>query len=91
MVIHLIILFPLLLLQACSDPPDPGNEVHSETAEMTCGIEAFAVSTHGFSATTDQDGTRRKAVALQSDCGAGWGGVGSCADGQGVFTNRRSG
>jgi cobalt-zinc-cadmium efflux system membrane fusion protein len=33
-VIHLIILFPLLLLQACSDPPDPGNEVHSETAEI---------------------------------------------------------
>jgi cobalt-zinc-cadmium efflux system membrane fusion protein len=33
-VIHLIILFPFLLLQACSDPPEPGNEVQSETAEI---------------------------------------------------------
>jgi len=31
--IHLIILFSLLLVQACSDPPEPAKEVSSEVAE----------------------------------------------------------
>ena len=34
MVIHLIILFPLFLLQACSDPPESVKEVPPETAEV---------------------------------------------------------
>ena len=33
MTIHLIILFSLLLVQACSDPPEPAKEVSSEVAE----------------------------------------------------------
>jgi len=31
---YVILLLPLLFVQACSDPPEPGNEVQSETAEM---------------------------------------------------------
>jgi cobalt-zinc-cadmium efflux system membrane fusion protein len=33
-VIYLILLLPLFLIQACSDPPEPVNEVQSETAEI---------------------------------------------------------
>jgi cobalt-zinc-cadmium efflux system membrane fusion protein len=31
---YVILLLPLLFVQACSDPPEPGNEVPSETAGM---------------------------------------------------------
>ncbi len=34
MAIFVILLFPLLLLQGCSDPPEPGTEVPSETGGM---------------------------------------------------------
>ncbi len=34
MVIYFIILFPLFLLQACSDPPESANEVRPEMAEL---------------------------------------------------------
>ncbi len=35
MVVHFIILLPLLLVQACSDPPEPAKEVRSEVAETS--------------------------------------------------------
>ena len=35
MVVHFIILLPLLLVQACSDSPEPAKEVRSEVAETS--------------------------------------------------------
>lgn len=35
MIIYVILLLPLLLVQACSDPPEPVHEVPSETAEIS--------------------------------------------------------
>ncbi|MGV7227261.1 MAG: efflux RND transporter periplasmic adaptor subunit [Nitrospirales bacterium] len=48
---YVILLLPLLFVQACSDPPEPGNEVPSETAGMP---EALSPSPFQLTASAQQ-------------------------------------